>query len=79
MYRKVRGEGFIASGCACNATLDALRRENEINWAWCSYCAMITDGVMPDKLTFSLIAHADSSYRYNAVVKEVILKLRLRG
>jgi len=47
---------LLLPGCACNATLDALRRENEINWAWFSYCAMITDGVMPDKLTFSLIA-----------------------
>lgn len=63
---------------ACNATLDVLGRENEINLAWCSYCAMITDGVMPDKSTFSLRAQI-SSYRYNAVVKEVILKLRLRG
>ena len=56
MYRKMRGDGFIASGRACNATLDVLRRENEINLAWCSYCAMITDGVMPDKSTLSLTA-----------------------
>ncbi|KAJ6367532.1 hypothetical protein OIU78_000152 [Salix suchowensis] len=52
----MRGDGFIASGTACNAILDVLQRENEIKLAWRFYCAMIKDGVLPDKLTWSLIA-----------------------
>ncbi|KAF9683423.1 hypothetical protein SADUNF_Sadunf04G0012100 [Salix dunnii] len=56
IFLKMRGNGFIASGTACNAILDVLQRENKIKLAWRFYCAMIKDGVLPDKLTWSLIA-----------------------
>ncbi|KAJ6401870.1 hypothetical protein OIU84_014028 [Salix udensis] len=56
IFLKMRGNGFIASGTACNAILDVLQRENKIKLAWRFYCAMIKDGVLPDKLTWSLMA-----------------------
>eukprot|EP00257_Ricinus_communis_P004863 XP_002518527.2 pentatricopeptide repeat-containing protein At4g21170 [Ricinus communis] len=57
VYKKMRVIGCTPSVHACNVLLDALQRESEIRLAWCFYCAMIRVGVLPDKFTWSLVAH----------------------
>lgn len=56
VYKMMRDHSFVPSISACNALLDAMYRQNEIRLAWCSYGAMIRDGVLPNKSTWSLVA-----------------------
>ncbi|KAJ0016784.1 hypothetical protein Pint_10898 [Pistacia integerrima] len=56
VYRMMRVCGCVPFIRACNKLLDAIYRENEIRLCWCLYGAMIRDGILPDKFTWSVIA-----------------------
>lgn len=56
VYIMMRVCGYVPSIRACNKLLDAIHRENEIRLCWCLYGAIIRDGILPDKFTWSVIA-----------------------
>ncbi|KAJ0082848.1 hypothetical protein Patl1_11063 [Pistacia atlantica] len=56
VYRMMRVCGCVPFIRACNKLLDAIYRENQIRLCWCLYGAMIRDGILPDKFTWSVIA-----------------------
>ncbi|PON31994.1 Tetratricopeptide-like helical domain containing protein [Parasponia andersonii] len=56
VYSKIRVQGYSPSVSACNALLDAIQRENEVRLAWCFYGAMLRNGILPNRFTWSLIA-----------------------
>ncbi|KAH7545789.1 hypothetical protein FEM48_Zijuj01G0131000 [Ziziphus jujuba var. spinosa] len=58
VYAKMRFQGCSPSVSACNALLEAILREGEIGLAWCFYGAMIRNGFLPNRFTWSLIAQA---------------------
>ncbi|XP_065880172.1 pentatricopeptide repeat-containing protein At4g21170 [Euphorbia lathyris] len=56
VYKKMRITRSIPSIHACNSLLDVLRSENQMKLGFCLFGAMIRIGILPDKLTWSLIA-----------------------
>lgn len=56
VYGKMRIYSCSPSAPACNALLDAMLRENEIRLAWRFYGAIIRNGFLPNRFTWSLVA-----------------------
>lgn len=56
VYRLIRVSGFVASVSACNALLDVLSRGDQIRLGLCLCGGMLRDGVMLDKVYWSLLA-----------------------
>ncbi|XP_062089212.1 pentatricopeptide repeat-containing protein At4g21170 [Humulus lupulus] len=56
VYGKMRVHGYTPSISVCNVLLDAIQRGNEIRLAWSFYGAILRNGVLPNKFTWSLIA-----------------------
>ncbi|GMP75371.1 hypothetical protein CsSME_00032493 [Camellia sinensis var. sinensis] len=57
VYRKSVGYGYVVSIHSCNVLFDALQLKNEIRLAWCFYGSMLRNGILPDRFTWSIIAH----------------------
>lgn len=56
VFKETRGRGYLPSVCACNALLAALQVSAETKLAWCFYGAVIRNGVLPDRSTWSILA-----------------------
>lgn len=56
VYEKIRFQGCSPSVSAYNALLEVMLREDKIRLAWCFYGAIIRNGFLPNRFTWSLIA-----------------------
>ncbi|KAL9689001.1 hypothetical protein QQ045_033430 [Rhodiola kirilowii] len=55
IFGAIRVSGCVPDVSACNALLAALVREDEVKSAWCVYGAMVRQGLLPDKMTWTTI------------------------
>ncbi|KAI4298646.1 hypothetical protein L6164_032180 [Bauhinia variegata] len=70
VFSIIRLHGFTPIGRSCNALLDTLQRENNIQLAWCLYGALIRCGLCPNRYTWPLVAEILSKNgRFDRIVR----------